>query len=1054
MMVKKVLTRSLIITFIIVILSVGMPTMARAAEAVKLPYVSPEIEFAVGTWTTEIQVTVTNNLFVTLQKTSLVSYGNGWEAKLSIEIGGRVIDSTESSHDSILQLVNPQPGEYTIKVQASQAGRGIVSALTSLPQLSFGDWTVGKIKCSYGSTWYQLEVPDNLEGIYFEAEAMGLWSQFDIYYQEFKDGEHWVSQQGVYTSQEIRRPSSGTYIVQFTDSAMLWTGNDWSTDQSRDVLIRVSTIAKYGGIYFPLGEISFADEVADYQPGERVDAPCNNPPSAFGPPDNEDSRNDQFCSLGDGGSLTLKFTDNFLIDVEGYDLYIFEIGALEPFRVEISQDGTQWIDLGVVEGQPTELDIHGKVEPGEKFSYVRMTDVNASLTVYPWAGADIDAVGAIGARETSFAPAGYEPIINSFSPNTVGNKGPVTVEVSGGWLDAKGTVTLSRPGYQDITAQQVSGSPDLTKLTAVFDLTGKEPGDWNLTVTNPDRKSAKAFNILKIEQGGKADVWLEIIGREKIRTDRPQTYSIRYGNRGNTDVWGVPLWIGGIPSGAEVKLDFDVSELDDTLNQNGIDTSVIPDYFDIDGQIVVPLIVPVIPAGSSSSLSIQITVPQDHKPFQLSAWANPPFFQSHVNPKTVGCVSELFKLAFELTPGQDSILATFEALYKVYTNITNGKNIYSFTDIVLPAIITYGIEASGAGLVKDALVVIDTIIKSKGLADCIDTFVDFPESFLPVEPVDSTTPEDKYGPSGYDPPGTSPAMHQRFIALSQNLYYKVDFWNKEDAKAPAYDVLVEDQLDTNLDWSSFRFEEIGFLDWTVKLEPCQYFNVNVDTRPGQDLIVNVEGNFDPATGKIKWLFRSLDPNTMQTPDDPMAGFLPPISQSGKEVGWVGYSVNPKPGLANGTKLENQAFVEFDHQGDLLNHPAPKEGPFVNTIDTAAPASVITGERKGGNISLTWTSDDSSGSGVKNYTIYVSKDSANYEPWLTNTTETSGTYPAESKITYSFYSVAIDNIGNQELPPKDADITLSPPSRIWIWYVIGGGAVVIILLVVLFTRRRR
>ena len=29
-------------------------------------------------------------------------------------------------------------------------------------------------------------------------------------------------------------------------------------------------------------------------------------------------------TLGKGGSITLKFTDNYLIDVEGLDLYVFE----------------------------------------------------------------------------------------------------------------------------------------------------------------------------------------------------------------------------------------------------------------------------------------------------------------------------------------------------------------------------------------------------------------------------------------------------------------------------------------------------------------------------------------------------------------------------------------------------------------------------------------------------------------------------------------------------------------------------------------------------------
>ena len=60
------------------------------------------------------------------------------------------------------------------------------------------------------------------------------------------------------------------------------------------------------------------------------------------------------------------------------------------------------------------------------------------------------------------------------------------------------------------------------------------------------------------------------------------------------------------------------------------------------------------------------------------------------------------------------------------------------------------------------------------------------------------------------------------------LLYRVDFWNKEDAPAATVDVIVTDQLDADLNWSTFKFTEIGFLDWRVELEPCQYFNLDVE----------------------------------------------------------------------------------------------------------------------------------------------------------------------------------------------------------------------------------
>jgi hypothetical protein len=148
-------------------------------------------------------------------------------------------------------------------------------------------------------------------------------------------------------------------------------------------------------------DISFADQVVDFKAGEDTGFPHADPLNALGPPDHT-SGEVNWVSLGYGGSLTVKFTDNYLIDVDGPDLYVFEIGgSAEKFKVEISKDGTNWIDLGTVSGQPAILDIQDKVTPGDKFSYVRITDgSHRTLPYYVQVsnnqGADIDAVSAIG----------------------------------------------------------------------------------------------------------------------------------------------------------------------------------------------------------------------------------------------------------------------------------------------------------------------------------------------------------------------------------------------------------------------------------------------------------------------------------------------------------------------------------------------------------------------------------------------------------------------------------------------------------------------------------
>jgi OOP family OmpA-OmpF porin len=95
--------------------------------------------------------------------------------------------------------------------------------------------------------------------------------------------------------------------------------------------------------------------------------------------------------------LTLRFSDNALLDVEGPDLYVFEIGPdIEPTDLAISEDGVEWIEVGGITGGRADIDIAELTPPGAVFHSVRLTDDGRGCSG-AWPGADIDAVGAIGA---------------------------------------------------------------------------------------------------------------------------------------------------------------------------------------------------------------------------------------------------------------------------------------------------------------------------------------------------------------------------------------------------------------------------------------------------------------------------------------------------------------------------------------------------------------------------------------------------------------------------------------------------------------------------------
>ena len=101
----------------------------------------------------------------------------------------------------------------------------------------------------------------------------------------------------------------------------------------------------------------------------------------------------RICNLGTKGVLTLEFTDNVLVDVNGPDLYIFEMGKIEPTHLEISKDGKTWIDIGKIEGGTAQVDIAPFISKGDMFNYIRLTDLDTYSSL---PGADVDAVAAIG----------------------------------------------------------------------------------------------------------------------------------------------------------------------------------------------------------------------------------------------------------------------------------------------------------------------------------------------------------------------------------------------------------------------------------------------------------------------------------------------------------------------------------------------------------------------------------------------------------------------------------------------------------------------------------
>jgi hypothetical protein len=250
-----------------------------------------------------------------------------------------------------------------------------------------------------------------------------------------------------------------------------------------------------------------------------------------------------------------------------------------------------------------------------------------------------------------------------------------------------------------------------------------------------------------------------------------------------------------------------------------------------------------------------------------------------------------------------------------------------------------------------------------------------------------------------------------------NFTYTVNFENEATATAPAPAQTVTEQLDPNLDWSTFLLGDIGFGNFTVSVPPGRTsFSTRVDATATLGVFVDVTASFNVQTGLVTWTFTGLDPTTLDLPMNPRVGFLPPNKNAPQGRGFASYTVNPKTGLATGTAINAQATVVFD------TNPPVNTAPRLNTIDVGTPTSSViplSPVTNSTSFTVSWSGSEPGGPAIASYDVYVSVDGGAFSPWLTGTSQTSAVYSGAFGHRYAFYSVATDPLGFRQPTPTAA-----------------------------------
>ena len=225
---------------------------------------------------------------------------------------------------------------------------------------------------------------------------------------------------------------------------------------------------------------------------------------------------------------------------------------------------------------------------------------------------------------------------------------------------------------------------------------------------------------------------------------------------------------------------------------------------------------------------------------------------------------------------------------------------------------------------------------------------------MPPDPYFQLVPPGEGGgfqyPQSLDPNailGPSAYGSANFVNASAVLPYTIDFQNSPSAAAWAAQVQITQQLDPNLDWSTFQLGDVqlGNLDIPIPAGTSS-IDETLDERATLGVYVHVVAGVNANTGVATWTLTALDPTTMAIPADPTLGLLPPDTSPPAGDGSVSYTIRPKASATTGTVINAQASIVFDvnaaiattHRSSTLSTPPVRPARSIPCPTTRRPPS--------------------------------------------------------------------------------------------------------------------
>lgn len=484
-------------------------------------------------------------------------------------------------------------------------------------------------------------------------------------------------------------------------------------------------------------------------------------------------------------------------------------------------------------------------------------------------------------------------------PNRVDNTGFVLFTLTGGQLSDVVSVKLRDALGGTIEAWGVVVL-NSTKVEASFDLRGAALGFSDVLVVTSQPDSTEASSAVEVVAGTGAFIETEITGPTAVRQGAANSYVVSLRNRGGADavdiITGVTLAAG---VSYQIVLDGYTSPL---LVSDGAPILIYTNRIGV---------------NDAAEFTIRLESDEGHAIQVLPVYSVPSLMAAGTETVLVSSWVPTMKDAFcnevetfQIAIDEDAFWTELARAWKTDYSETRSQLLRTRVDESILEALT--------GLANPQLPPVVENVVAEGIAAAYAAAVDefmvasasgrFTKKDKRVTVRVAKDPNEKYGPTAEN--------EDNSVTQWEQLPYVVHFENVPGASASAQQVVITDQLDTDLDWRRFRLGEVAFGSTVINMPSSRsYYHTIVDLESGK--LLEIDAGIDFASGEAHWIFNTIDPATGLPPVDPNDGFLPPNDSTGVGQGHVSYAIQASPTAPDGAEVSNSATIVFDANDPIV-----------------------------------------------------------------------------------------------------------------------------------------